>query len=99
MADLCRLSLGRANRAATASYDRIPFWHEPTYDLDNGSHVVDYGGDAPKEKGPLPWPAQLSRILRPIDSVPGGGKALEIRFPEGFPGRVRAGPHLPASAL
>ena len=28
-------------------YEKIPFWHEPTYDLDNGSHVVDYGSDAP----------------------------------------------------
>ena len=30
-------------------------------------------------------PAQLSRLLV-IDSVPGGGLALEIRFPAGFPG-------------
>jgi len=66
-------------------YDKIPFWREPTYDLDNGSHVVDYGSDAGKQKGPLPWPAQLSRLLA-IDSVPGGGKALEVRFPVGFPG-------------
>lgn len=66
-------------------YAKVPFWHEPTYDLDNGSHVVDYGSDAPPEKGGLPWPAQLSRLLE-VDSVPGGGKALEVRFPRGFPG-------------
>ena len=67
------------------TYDKVPFWHEPTYDLDNGSHIVDYGGDTPKGKGPAPWPPQLSRLLV-TDGVPGGGKALEIRFPRGFPG-------------
>jgi hypothetical protein len=67
------------------SYEKIPFWHEPTYDLDNGSHVVDYGADVPKGKGPAPWPAQLSRLLA-VDGVPGGGKGLEIRFPKEFPG-------------
>ncbi len=66
------------------SYDKIPFWREPTYDLDNGSHVVDYGSDSPKGK-PRPWPAQLSSLLAD-DGVPGGGKALAIRFPKGFGG-------------
>jgi hypothetical protein len=66
------------------TYDKIPFWHEPTYDPDNGSHIVDYGGDA-AGKGPRPWPAQLSRLVTE-DSVPGGGKAMEIRYPRGFPG-------------
>jgi hypothetical protein len=74
-----------AKPGGDGSYDRIPFWREPTFDLDNGSHVVDYGSDAGKEKGPMPWPAQLSR-LQPDDSVPGGGKSLEIRFPKDFPG-------------
>lgn len=66
-------------------YAKIPFWHEPTYDLDNGSHVVDYAADLPRGQGPVDWPAQLSRLLA-VDSVPGGGKAMEIRFPKGFPG-------------
>ncbi|MBP2646700.1 MAG: hypothetical protein H6Q77_324 [Gemmatimonadetes bacterium] len=63
------------------SYEKIPFWHEPTYDRDNGSHVVDYGADAPNGE----WPSQLSRLLA-ADDVPGGGNVLEIRFPKGFPG-------------
>jgi hypothetical protein len=67
------------------TYDKIPFWHDPTYDRDNGSHVVDYGSDAPADKGARPWPAQLSRLVVE-ESVPGGGKALEVRYPKGFPG-------------
>ena len=66
-------------------YGKVPYWHEPTYDLDNGSHVVDYGGDDPKQKVAPAWPAQLSGLVEAAD-VPGGGKGLEIRFPRRLPG-------------
>jgi hypothetical protein len=65
------------------TYDKIPFWRNPTYDPDNGSHVVDYGGDP---RADSPFNGQFSSIVAD-SSVPGGnGKVLAITFPKDFPG-------------
>ena len=79
-------------------YDRIPFWREPTYDLDNGSHVVDYGTDAGEGQGPaavagaaVASPGHRQRPGR----RQGAGGPLSRRISR----RFRTGSHLPASTL
>lgn len=63
----------------------IPFRHDPIYEGDNGSHLVDYGDDDPNAD----WGPQTGLVDDP-ESPAHAGKALELRLPRGLTGGYAA---------
>ena len=63
----------------------VPFRHDPVYEGDNGTHLVDYSDDDPN----FVWGRQTALVTDP--EMPGGATSvLEMRLPVGLTGGYAA---------